>query len=141
MRLDEHADIIQGLAGDGPEGDHNGAAITGDWINMKLYDKVLIVMHSGELGADIDFQVEQATSDGGTEKDISGKTTTFTNGTDENSLKVMEVRAEELDTTNNYDWIRLQADDPGGASTYCDWIYLCYNASYMTGTTMPVATS
>lgn len=118
-----------------PETDRNGSALEGDWICLKGYSAVLIVAHAGGLGANLVLQVEQATSDGGTQKDISGKTVTFTNGTDENALKTIHVHRSELDISNGYDWIRIQADDPGGALTYCDIIYVLGGPDY-SGSTM-----
>jgi len=112
------------------ETDRNGSAIEGDWINLSQYEAVVCVMFAGALGADIDWQVEQATSDGGSEKDVTGKTVTHTNGTDEDTIKTIEIRAEDLDVDGDYDWIRIQADDPGTGSTYAAAIYLCYGARY-----------
>ena len=127
-RLIDNVKIVKGLTG--VETDRNGAAITCDWIDLSQYESVLCVMHAGALGGSIIWQIEQATTDGGTEKDITGKTITHTNGTDENTIKTIEVRAEDLDVDGAYRWMRVQAPDPGGASTYAAITYLCYGARY-----------
>ena len=74
------------------ETDRNGGAISTGYVNMELYDHVVFILEAGGLGADISWQARQATQDddGGSDvKNISGATATHTNGTDENSSKVI----------------------------------------------------
>lgn len=137
MQLTYHVEFVDCFPGTGPEFDWNGVAIAGDWISMKNYDKVVILLKCGGLGADINIACRQATSvaGAGPPKAIAGATHTFVNGVDENTTAEIEIRASELDVNNGFDCIQVYAADPGVALTYLTGCYAMYVARYA-GTTM-----
>lgn len=81
------------------------------WVNMGLHGKIVATVFAGAFatGAKLNAKLEQATSDGGTPKDITGKAITELTeaGTDDNKQVVINCFGEELDVANGYDWVRL----------------------------------
>jgi len=141
MYILQNVEFVECFPGTGPETDRNGAAIAGDWVSLKNYAKVVILLKCGGLGADIAIACRQATTvaGAGPAKAIAGKTHTFTNGVDENTTAEIHITGDELDVNNGFDCIQVYAADPGGALTYLTGTYALYVARY-SGATMPTAT-
>ncbi len=81
-----------------------------DAIDMSKIDQVLAVVMAGTLGssATLDAKLTQATTSGGTYKDISGKAITqLVKATDDDKQALINCRAEELDIDNDYRWVKL----------------------------------
>ena len=139
FQLLENAIVVRVLVD--VETDRDGAAIEGDWVSLRDYNECTILIQAGALGADIVWQIEQATTNTGTsKKDVVGKTVSHINGTDEGVLKTLQVRGEELDVDGGFDFIRLQAPDPGTAATFAAATYILTNARFAQAT-MPDPTS
>lgn len=113
--------------------DFNDAATTGDYVNMKYYDAVTVCCYVSALGAATTVTVQQCTADadaGGDVKAIStGKTITAV----ANTIVTVNIRAPELDCTNNFDWLKITCSDPGEATIGCVWV-IGYRSRFAEGT-------
>ena len=88
------------------------STVVSDAVDMSLFDQVLAIVMAGTLGASATLaaKLEQATTSGGTYKDVTGKDiTTMTQASPDSSDKqaLINCRAEELDINNGYRWVRL----------------------------------
>ena len=86
--------------------------VTSGWVSMADFEKLMAVVFAGTLGASatLDAKLEQATDSSGTgAKDITGKSITQLTkaGSDDDKQAVINVSAEELDVTNDFDHVRL----------------------------------
>ena len=84
-----------------------------DAIDMSLFDQILAILMAGTLGSSATFaaKLTQATTSGGTYKDITGKAiSTLTQASPDGSDKqaLINLRAEELDIDNDYRWVKLE---------------------------------
>ena len=90
-----------------------------DWVDLGLFDQVKAVIMAGTFGAatTLDAKLTQATTSGGAgEKDITGKAITqLVAASDSDKQAVINCRAEELDVTNDFRWVRLV--QTGGAGS------------------------
>lgn len=81
-----------------------------DAIDMSKIDQLLAVVMAGELGASatLDAKLTQATTSGGSYKDITGKAITqLVKATDDDKQALINLRADELDIDNGYRWVKL----------------------------------
>ncbi len=81
-----------------------------DAIDMSKIDQVMAVIMAGVLGASatLNAKLTQATTSGGTYKDITGKAITeLVKATDDDKQALINCRAEELDIDNDYRWVKL----------------------------------
>jgi len=96
-----------------------GTVNTG-WVAIKNLHMVLAVINTGVLGAaaTVDAKLQQATDAGGTgAKDITGKAITqIVKASGDNKQAVINLRPQELDTNNNFAFIRLSVTVGGAAS-------------------------
>lgn len=88
------------------------ATISSAWLNMENFHRAVAVISVGDMaaGATLDCALRQASDGTGTgNKAITGKTTTQLTqaGGDGNDLLFIELRSEELDGNNNFEYIRL----------------------------------
>jgi hypothetical protein len=91
---------------------YTAATYTSGWVAMKNYESILAIVQAGTLGssATLDGKIEQATDSAGTgAKDITGKAITQLTqaGTDSDKQALINVRREELDLDNGFDYVRL----------------------------------
>lgn len=92
--------------------DANAAAtyLTGA-IDMASFEECMAVVFAGTLGtnATIDAKLTQATTSGGTYKDVTGKSITQLTeaGTDSDKQAIINCRADELDVANGYRYVKL----------------------------------
>lgn len=81
-----------------------------DAIDMSKIDQILAIVMAGTLGASatLDAKLTQATTSGGTYKDITGKAITqLVKATDDDKQALINCRADELDIDNDYRWVKL----------------------------------
>ena len=81
-----------------------------DWADLGRFDQALAIVFSGTMPAlgTIDAKLQQADSAaGGNAKDITGKAITQLTGADDDKQAVINCRAEELDSANNFRFVRL----------------------------------
>ena len=122
--------------------DINGGAVTGDYIHMKNYDGVCYVCEAGALAANLVITVNQCTqdADGGTDAKAmtNAKATTFTNGTDEDTVRVIQIDvAQDMDVDGGFEWLRVQTN-AAASPTLGSVTALCYRARWAEAT-MPSA--
>lgn len=82
-----------------------------DWVDMGKFEHIMAVVMAGDLGssATLSAKLEQATTSGGTPKDVTGKTITQLTqaGSDSDKQAIINLRASELDLDNGYRFVRL----------------------------------
>ena len=122
--------------------DVNGGALTGDYIHVKNYDAVVFVCEGGELNANLVITINQSTQDADGGSDVkameNAKATTFTNGTDEDTVRLIQIDvAQDMDTDGGFEWLRIQTNNPA-TPTFVGITALCYRARYAEAT-MPSA--
>ena len=88
------------------------STVTTAWVAKEEYAHFLAVVMAGTLGASatLDAKLEQATDSSGTgAKDITGKAITQLTqaGTDSDKQALINLRADELDTANDFTHVRL----------------------------------
>lgn len=92
------------------------------FVNVGAFHRWAILIVAGNIGTSLDADVEVSTD--GVSADLatlSGKSITQLTeaGGDDNSVVIVEGRAEELTIEGvHHDWIRLEST-PSGASIYC----------------------
>jgi hypothetical protein len=121
MRLSEHASIdLLDLADIGGTNAQNN----GGWLSMKNFARVMAYVEIGtwNSGDDLDeCRLQQATDSSGTSAkdlttDASGGNYDTDNPVDaDGDFVVLEARAEDLDTTNGFDYVRLYVAEGGNS--------------------------
>ena len=92
--------------------DANAAgAITTAYVDMSKFRSAMAIILVGTLGtaATVDAKLVQATDSGGTgSKDITGKAITqLVKASNDDDQAIINVRSEELDVTNSFDFVAL----------------------------------
>jgi len=139
--------------------DITGAAQVGDYVCLKGYQHVTIVLQQGAwAGGTPAVTLFQATDvAAGNEKalsvtkrwtkvGVSGTTfvetavaaDTFNLPAVANTVNVLEVDADQLDVTNGFDCLTVKVASPGANADVLSGVYLLSGARYM-GATMPDA--
>ncbi len=106
------------------------STVTSAWIKAADFFSFMAVVFAGTLGASatVDAKLEQATDSSGTSaKDITGKSITQLTqaGTDDDKQSIINLRQEELDVQNGFDYFRLSVtvaiatSDVGGVVLGC----------------------
>ncbi len=88
------------------------STVTSDAVDMRDFDQLMAIIMAGTLGASATLaaKLEQATTSGGTYKDITGKAiTTLTQASPDGSDKqaIINLRTEEMDVEGGYRFVRL----------------------------------
>lgn len=87
------------------------STVTSGWIAVKDFEQFIAHVCTGTLGtsATVDAKLEQATDSGGTgAKDISGKAITqLVKASNDDDDALINLRAEEMDVDNGFDYFRL----------------------------------
>lgn len=126
-------------------------AVTGDYVSMKGYGNLAVILHFGAVGTGVAITMKQATDVGnslsdekalayskiyanvGLTTDTLTETTvtsnTYTFGNDPNQLYVIEVKADELDVNNGFDCARVNIA-AGTGTTLLSCLYILYNNRY-----------
>lgn len=91
------------------------------WVHVANYHGLMASIQTGVLGtgAALDIKLQQALDSTGTNaKDIADKSLApikqAANGS--NNQAIIHIKAEELDTINNFGWVRLAINVSGAAS-------------------------
>lgn len=103
-----------------------------DAVDMSKFESIQAIVMAGTLGASatLDGKLVQATTAGGTYKDITGKAITqLVKATDDDKQAVINCRAEELDLANNYRWVKLSMT-VGTATSDAGAIIMGHNPHY-----------
>jgi hypothetical protein len=131
--------------------DTTGAAVTGDYVSMKDYRHLTIIIQQGAwAGGTPAVTLKQATAVAGTgEKALSfskrwtkvaltGTTFTETAVTSDtfnlpataNTMNVLEIDAEDLDVANGFDCVRLGIATPGANADLISATYILSEPRY-----------
>ena len=123
MRLSEHASIdLLDLADIGGTNAQNN----GGWLSMKNYARAMAYVEIGTWDSSDDLdecRFQQATDSSGTSakdltSDASGGNYDTDNPVDaDGNFVVIEVRAEDMDVDNGFDYIRLYVAEGGNTGT------------------------
>lgn len=133
-------------------------ANAGDWISMKNYQRILIVLlkGAGAAGQDPTITVEQATTSAGAGNkalnfstiysqvgtlanlgqwtkttQAAGNTYVDTVSGEAQAIICIEIMAEDLDLDNDYDFIQASVADVGSTSQIGTLFYICADPRYM----------
>lgn len=97
------------------------------WVHMGVHGAIVADLLVGALAtnATVDAKLEQATSDGGTPKDVTGKAIVQLTeaGTDANKQVRINCFSEDLDVANGYDWVRLTVTPAVAAALIAAAVY------------------
>lgn len=156
---------VQIVAGFGPV-DMQTAANNGDWVSMKLFHRLLILLHKavGTAGDDPIITLKQATDVAGTGAKALNFTEIFVKlGTLANiaqftrvtqaaantyvdavsaeaaAIFAIEVQSSDLDVANGFDCVQLSVPDVGGNAQLGSALYLLYEPRYASGGVAPGA--
>ncbi len=99
-----------------------GSVSTG-WVNTGNFERLMALVQTGVLGtsATVDAKIQQASDASGTgAKDVTGKAITqIVKATGDNRQAMINLRPEELDTNNGYEYIRVTLTVGTAASLVC----------------------
>jgi hypothetical protein len=103
------------------------ATVTSGWIDASQYYNFLALIVTGVLGASatIDAKLQQATDSSGTGvKDITGKAITqLVKASNDNNQAQINLRADELDINNGFNYFRLSVTVGTAASLIAAQIF------------------
>lgn len=93
----------------------NNATLSGPWLSVGDYDKLLFLIDVGDTDTTVDASVEQAKDAAGTDaKEVPGAS--ITQITQSNRIASIEVDARALDVANGYAFARLNITVGNGVS-------------------------
>lgn len=87
-------------------------AVSTPWVDIAFWSQLMAIVMAGDLGtsATLDAKIEQATDGAGTGvKDVTGLAITQLTqaGTDSNKQAIINVKQEDLDFNNDFQFVRL----------------------------------
>lgn len=109
---------------------NTAATYLSDAIDMSKFESIMAVIMAGILGASatIDAKLVQATTSGGTYKDVTSKAITqLVKATDDDKQAIINCRAEDLDVDNDYRYVKLSMT-VGTATSDSGAVVLGFNA-------------
>lgn len=102
-------------------------AKSSSWVRLGIAESLLADIFVGTIATNgtVDAKLEQATSDGGTPKDVTGKAITQLTqaGTDSDKQVRINCQSEDLDVANGYCWVRLTITPATAAALICGAVY------------------
>lgn len=99
---------------------YNSEQNTG-YVSFANYARGVVIIHAGVLGQNVDVDIEQATDTSGTSAkafDSNGKDITLTATTDNNTVSVIEINADEFDVANSFLTLNVEATPAGSSSIF-----------------------
>lgn len=96
-----------------------------DWIAAKDFFRFMAIVTGGALTGTLDAKFQQATDSSGTgAKDVTGRAITQLAATDDNLQAVINLRHDQLDIANGFDYIRLTVTPTGGTTNLASAVLL-----------------
>ncbi len=97
---------------------YNAEQNTGS-IHCGNYSRVVILIHAGVLAGDLDVDIEQQATSGGTPKSFNTNALdiTITGTTDNNTMSVIELNPADFDIANGYEYLNVEIT-PGAAGIF-----------------------
>ena len=87
------------------------STVTTGWVDQSVFFALAVILQTGVLGASatVDAKLQQATDSSGTgAKDITGKAITqIVKATGDNKQAIIQMKEADLDTENNFRYVRL----------------------------------
>lgn len=93
----------------------NGAATSGDPVDMRNWDKVVFQLVVGVIDETIDFELQESETSGGSYDTVPGKTVTQLPGTADGKAVQIEVRLRDL--TTDHLWVKPVVTVGNGTSS------------------------
>ena len=89
-------------------------------VSFANYARGVVLIHAGVLGQDVDIDVEQSTTAAGTPKafDSNAKDIPLTATTDNNTISVIEINADEFGVANGYYFLNVECPPAGPSSIF-----------------------
>lgn len=137
--------------------DFNASAKTGDWVTLKDYQRVAVVLFgaAGSSGTDLTVTLNQATDVSGTGSkalnftridskegaaltaisqftkvtQAAGNTYTVVNNEQLQQIYVIDIGKEQLDVANNFDCVQMTVN-AGNAAKVIAGLYILYDPKY-----------
>jgi len=95
----------------------NNTALTSTWVDMANYRRLRAILGIGAIDTTIDAKLQEATDNAGTgAKDIAGKAITQLGATDDNKQVELNLRSDEMDTNNDFQFVALVVTIGNGAT-------------------------
>ena len=97
------------------------------WCAMADYRRAVLVLHVGAIaaGRQVNCRIEQAQDAGGLgQKVVTTKVIDTLLDADDNALVAIEIRDEEMDAANDFDYICAKINPAGGAVILSAILYL-----------------
>jgi hypothetical protein len=111
---------------------YTAATYLSDAVDMADFESIMALVKVGTMASTstVDAKLVQATTSGGTYKDITGKAITQLTeaGTDSDKQAIINCRAEDLDVANDYRYVKLSVTVAAAASDL-DGTILGFNAA------------
>jgi hypothetical protein len=88
-------------------------------VYVAEYNRIVIIFHAGVLGQDVDVDIEEGKTSSASDReafDSRNKDFTKTATTDNNTVTVKEIKAEEF--TPDYDYINVEATPAGSSAIF-----------------------
>jgi len=79
-------------------------------VSCQNYVRLVVKIHCGVIGGDLDIDIEEATSTTGTPAsfDSGNKDITKTGTTDNDTVSLIEIKGEEFNVNGNYDCLNVE---------------------------------
>ncbi len=110
----------------------NNSSNTPLWVSMKNYHAALVIIQSATIaaGGAVTVQLRQATSAAGAgAKNITGYTSSFSD-TDDNKVKTIDVKSENLDTNNGFTYLGVLLTETGSQNAAMSATFVRGNPRY-----------
>lgn len=105
------------------------SAVSTDWVAAANFFRFLAVVQAGALTGTLDAKFEQATtSSGGGAKDVTGRAITQLADSDDNVQALINLKHDDLDIANGFDYVRLTLTPTGGTTNLGAAVLLGFNA-------------
>jgi hypothetical protein len=101
---------------------------SGSYIDVSQYKSFVFLINAGALTSALSFQVQQATANNGTLKDVTGAVVAVPANGDDKWYSI-EVQASKLDINNDYRYVTLTMTGAAGGDDYADLLFFGINAS------------
>jgi len=91
------------------------------YVSLANFHRAVVIAHAGVLGQNVDFDFEQGTSTAGAGAatfDAGGKDFLWAATTDNNVVRVIEIRNEEFNIAGGYDCLNVEATPAGASSIF-----------------------
>ncbi len=100
---------------------------SGSYIDVAEYERFAFLFFVGATDdTSVAVKVQQATTNNGTLKDVTGAALTATSlaGTNDNKWGMIEIERSKLDIANDYRYVSLVVAATGGTATICGGFFI-----------------